>query len=103
MDDLVEDPRYLLAAGPDALVPELGAADQAEPIARVYQQVVPLIRAGDLAGAQAHLKLYAQQAHLDGFAELIEAGQDAPWRLDYPSPQSGFDDRGPLAADSPRQ
>ncbi|HEU5386718.1 MAG TPA: WD40 repeat domain-containing protein [Streptosporangiaceae bacterium] len=83
VDDLVEDPRYLLAVDPDALVPELGAADRAEPITRVYQQVVPLIRDGDLAGARAHLKLYSQQAHLDGFAERIEVGHDVPWRVDY--------------------
>ena len=82
LDDLVEDPRYLFAADPDVLVPELGAADRAEPIARVYQQVVPLIRDGNLADAQVHLKLYAEQAHLTNFAARIVVDQ-SPWQLDY--------------------
>lgn len=82
LDDLVEDPRYLLAADPDALVPELGAVIRAEPIARVYQQVVPLIRDGDLADAQAHLKLYAEQAHLTEFAARVATAR-GPWGVDY--------------------
>jgi WD40 repeat protein len=84
LDDLVEDPRYLFAAEPDALVPELGATDRAEPVARVYQQVVPMIRDGDLADAEAHLKLYAQQAGLTEFAARISTDDGiSPWQLDY--------------------
>ena len=86
LDELVEDPRYLLTADPDALVPELGAVDRAEPIARIYQQLVPMIRDGDLAGAQAHLKLYAEQAHLAEFAAQVAtatAEDRVPWQLDY--------------------
>jgi WD40 repeat protein len=82
LDELVEDPRYLLTADPDALVPELGAVGRAEPIARVYQRVVPLIRDGDLADAQAHLKLYAEQARLTEFADRVAAAH-GPWELDY--------------------
>lgn len=84
LDDLVEDPSYLLAADPDALVPELGAVERAAAAARVYQQVVPLVRAKDVAAARLHLRLYAEQAGLAGFAARVSLDPAAsPWLIDF--------------------
>lgn len=84
LDDLVEDPLFLIAADPDALVPEFAAVDRAKPITLVYQQIVPMVREGNAGSALAHLKLYAEQQGLSGFAAKIPMDRDSsPFLLDF--------------------
>jgi WD40 repeat protein len=84
LDDLVEDPLYLIAADPDALVPEFSAIDRAKPITLVYQQIVPMVRDGNVDSAMAHLKLYAEQQGLAGFAAAIPMDRESnPFLLDF--------------------
>jgi WD40 repeat protein len=84
LDELVEEPRYLVAADPDALVPELGAVGDAKPVALIYQQVVPIVRDGHPGSALAHLKLYAEQQGLSRFADSIPMDRESsPWLLDF--------------------
>lgn len=84
LDDLVEDPLYLITADPDALVPEFSAVGRAKPITLIYQQVVPMVRDGKVHGALAHLKLYAEQQGLTGFAAAIPVDRDSsPFLLDF--------------------
>lgn len=84
LDDLVEDPRYLVSADPNVLVPELSAVDRAKPVTLVYQQVVPMVRDGRVRTALAHLKLYAEQQGLTRFAAAISLDRDnSPFQLDF--------------------
>lgn len=88
LDDLLEDPGYLLAADPSELVVTFGAETRAEPIARIYRQVLPWLRAGDEPEALAHLHLYALQAHLNEFAARVAAlGQEENehWLVEFTS------------------
>jgi WD40 repeat protein len=84
LDDLVEDPRYLISADPNVLVPELSAVDRAKPVTLIYQQVVPMVRDGRVRTALAHLKLYAEQQGLTRFAAAISLDRDnSPFQLDF--------------------
>jgi WD40 repeat protein len=84
LDELVEDPRFLLAAVPAGLLSVLHAVDRTAPIARLYRQVLSMIRDGDDPGALAHLELYARQAGLDEFADRVGAVESArPWSFGW--------------------
>jgi WD40 repeat protein len=84
LDELLEDPRFLVAADPTGLLEEFGSVHRAAPITQIYRQVVSILRDDDEAGALAHLELYARRAGLDEFAERIAAvGNSRPWLFDW--------------------
>lgn len=84
LDDLVEDPAFLLAADPAGLLPEAGAVTRAIPAMRIYERTVALRRADHEADLLAHLELYARQAGLDEFAGKVAAlRHGGPWLIDF--------------------
>ncbi|HVB44090.1 MAG TPA: AAA family ATPase [Streptosporangiaceae bacterium] len=87
LDDLIEDPRFLMAPGLDlgdrGLLSLLGAVGRAKPIAQLIRQVLPMLR-GRVAGTLPHLHLYATQAGLTAFADRVAALiTDSSWSLLY--------------------
>jgi WD40 repeat protein len=87
LDDLLKDPRFLMAPGLDlgdrGILSVLAAADQSRPIARLIRRVLPMLR--DRAqGTLAHLHLYATQAGLADYADRVAALiAESPWSLQY--------------------
>ena len=67
LDDLIEDPRFLIAPGLDlgdrGILSVLGLAGRAKPIVPVIRLVLPMLRDRQ-PGTLPHLHLYATQAHL---------------------------------------
>jgi len=87
LDDLIEDPRFLMAPGLDlgdrGILSLLGAAGRAKPIAGLIRRVLPMLRDRD-AGTLPHLHLYATQAGLAAFADQVAALiTDPSWSLQY--------------------
>ena len=88
LDDLIEDPRFLMAPGLDlgdhGILSLLGAASRAKPVAQVFRQVLPMLRDRD-PETLPHLFLYAtQSADLPAFADRVAALiTDPPWSLCY--------------------
>ena len=80
LDDLVEDPWFLVAADPEELLATLENAVRAAPVAAVYRRVAPDLKRRDESAALAHLELIAREAGLDEFAATV-AGMtgDRPW------------------------
>ena len=80
LDDLVEDPWFLVAADPEELLATLENAVRAAPVAAVYRRVAPDLKRRDESAALAHLELIAREAGLDEFAAAV-AGMtgDRPW------------------------
>ena len=87
LDDLIEDPRFLIAPGLDlgdrGILSVLGFAGRAKPIVPVIRLVLPMLRDRQ-PGTLPHLHLYATQAHLAAFADRVAALIiDPPWSLRY--------------------
>ena len=88
LDDLIEDPRFLMAPGLDlgdrGILSLLGAANRAKPITQLIRQVLPMLRDRD-TGTLTHLHLYATQAaDLAAFADRVAALiTHPPWSLCY--------------------
>lgn len=82
LDGLLEDPRFLLGAEPVGILETLYAASRAKPIARMYRQIVTMVRDGDEAAALAHLELYARQEGLGAFGAAVAAMSGTrPWSI----------------------
>jgi WD40 repeat protein len=84
LDSLLIDPRFLLAADPDRLLPALAAASQDDAVqaAQAYQNAVAQLRDRPLGEAAAYLQLHARQIgniHLAEQLGKIQLGQ--PWRV----------------------
>jgi WD40 repeat protein len=80
LDDLIEDPWFLVAADPEELLATLENAVRAAPVAAVYRRVAPDLKRGDESAALAHLELIAREAGLDELAaEVAGMSGDRPW------------------------
>ena len=87
LDDLIEDPRFLIAPGLDlgdrGILSVLSVADRAKPIARLIRLVLPMLRNRE-QDTLLHLHLYATQAGLADFASRVAALiNEPPWSLQY--------------------
>ena len=80
LDDLVEDPWFLVAAAPEELLATLENAVRAARVAAVYRRVAPDLKRGDEGAALAHLELAAREAGLGEFAAAVAAVPGGrPW------------------------
>ena len=83
LDQLLEDPRYLLAVDPARLVPHLDAArsEPARAAAVVYRQTAHLLARLDLPVRASQLELTAHHLGCRGLAARIaSAAPDRPWQ-----------------------
>lgn len=82
--ELMEDPRYLVAADPTGLMEMFRAVRDtpAAPLTQLYRRVLSLLQSGDEANALSHLAMYARHVGHDSFAARIEElGVARPWSM----------------------
>jgi WD40 repeat protein len=87
LDNLLEDPRFLVAPGLDlgdrGLLSLLGAAVRAKPIAQLIRLILPMLRIRN-AATLPHLHLYAMQAGQTAYADRVAGLITEPsWSLRY--------------------
>ena len=86
LDQLLEDPRYLLTVDPARLVPHLGAAQSAsaQAIAAVYRQAAHHLAPLDEAARASQLELTAHHFGCrDLAARIAENASDRPWQTHW--------------------
>jgi WD40 repeat protein len=86
LDELLDDPGFLLAADHDLLLPVLAAASSpsARQAAGTYWRAVDQLRHRPAAEAAAYLQLYARRLGADVFAEKIpQIGMRLPWSISW--------------------
>lgn len=86
IDDLLDDPGFLLAADSDRLLGALNAARSRSAIrtARLYRSAVPQLRGRPPADGASYLELHARQLGLDDYADRVAAARFSQrWRVPW--------------------